>query len=222
MGRFEVKSWSYSSWRQHETCPAQWKYERIDRLPKAPPGPPLLRGIEIHEGLEAYLRNGAELPPGLEPWREELESLRAVPGLVAEGQFSFTEDGELCAWNDWDRCWLRAKLDAHYTDDDTLHLIDFKTGRVRDEDGRHQLELYAWVGFVAFPDVKKVQPELWYLDAGDIDDQHVFVRRKDFARLARTWRERAETLLSATEFPPRPGRHCSWCNYSGGNPCPKG
>lgn len=222
MGR--VTSWSYSSWRQFTQCPAQWRYERIDRLPKAPPGPPLLRGIAIHEALEAYLKTpeGAEIPPDLESWQHELERLRSLPGLVAEGQFAFTEAGEVCDWKDWDRCWLRAKLDAHYVLKDTLHLVDFKTGRVRDQDGVHQLELYAWVGFTAFPEIAKVRPELWYLDAGDLDDRHLFTRRKDFAHLDRVWRSRAAEVLEAEKYDPKPGRHCHWCPYAGGNPCPKG
>lgn len=212
-------SWSYSSWRQHGQCAAQWKYQRIDRLPQGPPGPALERGTRVHKGLEEYLLgDDTALPKEAAHFVEELEALRGMDTLEVEHEFAIDVNGDFVDWKDWANAWMRVKMDAlHFSDGGkTLHLIDFKTGKVRDFD-RNQLELYGWFGLRQWPEVTKVKAELWYIDACDIDDEHEF-KRKDLPKLERKWLARARNMLEDREWRPTPGYWCNWCDYNGA-PC---
>ena len=207
-------SWSYSSFRQWSTCAAQWKYQRVERLPQGPKGAALLRGIKIHENAEHFLKSRTEdLLEPLEPWREHLEELRAKPGLQSELEWCIDIEGNFVDWKDWDRAWLRVKIDAQFVEKGVLHLVDFKSGKVRDSD-KEQVGLYAWFAMRQFLEFKKIKAELYYIDQMDIDDTHEFTRKKDLKRLEDQWQRRAEVMLADREWRATPGYYCRFCDYN--------
>lgn len=217
VGGRKVKSWSYSAWSQHEKCPAQYAYQRIDGLPRGPDGPALTRGTAIHEALERYLRHQTdELPSGASMFQDELHKLREQ-SAIPELEIVLAEDGSRVEWRS-PVAWLRAKIDALVLSDDGKQatVIDFKTGQIYPEHDL-QMELYAWLTLDEFSELQTVTPEFWYLDKGTIEIGAEYTRSA-LQELDRKWRQRGETLLAAKTFDPRPGAHCRWCPYNG-DPC---
>ena len=107
--------------------------------------------------------------------------------------------------------WLRAVLDAAYTEADRRVVIDYKTGKIRLEN-MDQLDLYALVVFAHEPTIKIVDAQLWYLDAGELR-QRAYTREA-MPQIRKTWVARTKKMLADTAFKPTPGNACRWCAFS--------
>ena len=227
-----VTSWSYSRYSQYSTCPAQFKYKHILKLPEEQ-GPALARGEAIHKEAELYVKgaSGAKVPASLAKFREEFKALRAArrrdqAAVVVEETFAFRADWTKTAWNDWNGCRLRVKVDIARLDGADLQITDVKTGRFRPDYGAlsyaEQLELYALGGLLWFahvPDLR-VTTRLLYVDEGidhrtmvNADEPKVYTAA-DAKPLQKEWERRVKPMLADTTFAPRPGNGCRWCSYS--------
>lgn len=211
-------AWSYSRLTTFERCPAQMKY-KLDRVPEAA-SPAMERGSRIHKDAEEYLLGKhKQVPATLQGFEGEFKDLRKQKA-VPEAQIAVNEFWEPVKWFD-SAAWLRIVIDAQYAESKARDvLIDFKTGRAY-PDHLEQLELYALVYFKLKPKLREVEGELWYLDQQDIT--HDTFPSSQTEALEAKWRERAEPLVAAQEFPATPGRHCNWCPFSSakGGPCLK-
>lgn len=245
------KSWSstrFNDWNPKAPfgCPRKAKFKYLDGI-KEPPGPALGRGNVMHKFAELYLLRErpsyakmadyqgpfctkAEYAAYSKEWKEVilprfkegLDHLRKM-GAQAEEAWVFSKNwGEEVAWNDWSRAWFRGKVDAFYLDGAAVHVIDFKTGKVR-EDHRQQLELYAICAFTLF-DAEEVVSELWYFDQ-DVPPVTEVFKKRALPVLKKKWMAKVKPMLEDTEFKPAPGFKCRWCFYrkdnaeNGGGQC---
>lgn len=216
----KINGVSYSRWTVWNQCRLRFKLKFIDRLPD-PQGEAAARGARIHELAEKYTttQRPGKLSPELRLYKEELAALRKSAGW-AEMMWSFDHDWNLLD-EEWpDNVYLRIKTDfTLILPQETVKIIDFKTGRVRDGEYEPQLQLYAAGGAAAFEGVSRIEVELWFLD------HHVTTRRAytlDQARgFQRTWDKRFRPIFTERAFKPNPGNHCRWCPYSKskGGPC---
>ena len=105
-------------------------------------------------------------------------------------------------------------MDCMYDDpkeDDLRLVIDYKTGKIRAEH-EQQLDLYAIGAFATAPkNIERVRAELWYLDAGEINEK--LFTRADAEKLKKSWTKRAARMLKDRTFKPNPGDACRWCPY---------
>lgn len=217
---------SFSRYRDHAECPRRARLAHLDKyaVPGTPPpkkSPAMERGERIHKLAEDYtLGKLAKLPTELKRFGAEFKALRKAKAVV-EGKWGLTVKWEPCDFFDWNACWCRVVLDAHYAVARTARVIDHKTGKIYG-DNADQLELYALGGFAYYPDVDEVQTELWYLDQGVIlpDPPKVYLRR-EVPKLQKKWRERFIPMLVDRKFVPRPGPHCARCDFAKakGGPC---
>lgn len=241
--------WTISKYQQWVQCGLQYALEhapekvidrfkgwRIERLPAREKGPALQRGIDIHEGIDAWLRGDLpELPPAARDWEFELSLLQQA---IAEAKSGGTEimwsfDDEWYPIERGATVWHRQKLDAWFVRDDEATVIDFKTGKFYPKN-KEQMEVYALGALAKFDGVQRVTTELWYLDqprAPVTDDPFpaqppnplpkVF-ERDEATKLARRWEKRAANFINDTQFVANKGFQCNWCPYSKrkGGPCP--
>jgi hypothetical protein len=221
--------WTISALKDFETCPAKYQYSYLFEAAdwrklgyKVVPdkgSPAMQRGTDIHATCESYLLGtvGVEgLHKDIGPaWRSLLHGLKYM-NAVPEQQWELEQgwhpkdDGEL---------WVRMKIDAHYRPSaDCLVIIDFKTGKPYPQN-MEQVEVYALAGFAMHDDVNLIKGELWYLDH-DEPHEKAFTRAQA-PKLARKWEQRADRLLTAVKYPPKPNRFCNWCPYNAlkGGPC---
>lgn len=210
-------AWSYSRLGDYTACPLRAKLKHLDRIPE-PSAPALERGAVIHEAAAKYVSGTTKtLPKDLKLFKKEFAALRKASKGAAgrvylvEEQWAFNDKWNPCGWFG-DGSWCRMVLDLGYKDGGTLRIIDYKTGRVRAEEQRPQLALYALGGLAKFPDVEKVVAEFWYLDHGEIiQEEYVAAELKE---LKKAWGVKVKPMLKDKTFAPRPSDKCRWCHYS--------
>lgn len=246
-----ITSWSFSRYATYEECPAKARYKFIDRR-KEPGSKAMDRGGDVHllaehavkgtvpalgdfkslgeaEATEAIRALKARKPPAhLSNFAEEFAAVRKTRGAAAELELAFTREWDPCDWRDWNRAWLRVKIDLLIppaAPDYVVRVVDHKTGRVKSGGYGEQLELYAIGGMLRYPQAKTADTRLWYLDAGVIvpeEDKEATFQRRQLPKLIKVWEARVAPMLSDTVFAPRPGPYCRYCHFrkSNGGPCP--
>lgn len=215
-----MKAWSYSRWRDYESCPQLARFKYVDKISE-PENDAMARGSNVHDTIAAYLR--ADLPandpiPGWTYFESLFRQLRELNPLV-EQEWGFTKDWEPTGWFGNDT-WFRSKLDASvvYDEDGSADVIDIKTGKPRPNDTAQQGELYALSIFRRYRQVQNVTVRFWYVDLPQEgrEDVYRFARHMAPDLLSR-WTKRAERMLSDERMVPRPGQQCKWCFYAKSN-----
>lgn len=214
------ESWSvsrYNDWAPDEGgCPKFAHYKHIIKI-KEPEenSPAMARGSRIHQEAEDYLKNKTNIiTPDMKIFEKEFKFLKKY-GADAEADWTFRRDWTMTKWDDWDNAWVRVKLDAKLLyDDNSLQVIDFKTGKINEYP--LQMKLYGVAGFLAHPEVDRIDTELWFLDHPKQKDKNpkiVSYDRSEFEGLRKEWEMRIMPMLRDRAFPPKPSRKCNWCFY---------
>ena len=176
------------------------------------------RGSAIHKEAELWLTGPkkVELPETLSLLEKEFYDLHAMKPQC-EKAWAFTAAWTPTEWMAPD-CWVRIKTDAYVPTKKIDLVIDFKTGKVRDEHIQ-QLSLYAIGAMVLNTKSKEVDSWLWYLDQGTTV-MHSFTR-KNLEMLQAEWESKTKAMLADRIFTPRPSPYCAWCSFSKrkGGPC---
>ena len=240
-----LEAWSYSRWSLYQQCPARAKYKHIDKLPE-PDGAASARGTAFHFLAEELVSGAVYAKPearnAAEPFRKEFNEV-ALPNFKkdfttlkrmkaeTEAEWAFTSSWEPAGWFDRGEfaAWCRIKVDAVYRDKkrDALVIVDYKTGKIREEEHATQLTLYTLGGIIQtayaeqLAQPKNIISELWYLDHGKKATQKMEVTQENFDELKKEWGRKTKAMLKDTRFPARPGYYCRYCPYSKaqGGPC---
>lgn len=230
-----IPAWSYSRLTVFEQCKLHAKLAFIDRIPEPerplPPGKTEHandRGTRVHEGGEKFIQGGVELLGELSAFRDEFHRLRELykQGKVSlEGEWAVDREWNPVAWRS-NTAWGRIKLDAFVRlSKDHAVVIDYKTGRKFGNEIKHaeQCQLYQLSAFLRYPEIKRIDTELWYLDQNDIT--HMHYTREQGLRFFNNFNRRAQAMTEAKEFPANPNVFtCKYCPYGprGTGHCQKG
>lgn len=148
---------------------------------------------------------------------DEMKALRKMKA-VAECQWAFNVNWKPTSWFGAD-AWCRVMLDAYTPPKKSTRVIDFKTGRYR-ENYASQIELYALAAFLQFPKLETVHTELWYLDEGVlVEEEH---DRGIVEPLQRKWEKQTRPMLVDETFKATPSSNaCRFCSFkkADGGPC---
>lgn len=209
--------WSYSSISTYESCPRKWYYSYVENMPyKASAA--MERGTRLHSYCEDWM-NG-KIP--VIPWELTKVSLRLqdfkTKGGIAEQTWTLDQN-----WVPQDPAWVKAIVDLHWVADDVLHLRDYKSGREY-PDHREQLELYAVIGMIVYPHVKRAEYAALYLDTAHESNEGSVLRGAMLDSKRESWHNRAIKIFEDDTYDPKPGGGCKWCDYSikKGGPCKDG
>lgn len=219
-----IKAWSLSRLEVFETCPYRAELEYVQKAEKPPLVPPdgkeehpLVRGRRVHNLAEDYVTKDTELFPELEHFAGDFAVLRNTfrsdPTSVAvEQDWAITSEWQRTGWFSSD-AWGRLKLDVAVKSGSYLRVIDHKTGRKYGTKHVSQGQLYGLVGALRDSEIETVSTEFWYLDTGESDIRQ-YSRIKLLA-FKDSFDQRARTMTTATQFPPRPSSWaCRFCPYS--------
>lgn len=229
-------AWSHSAWSTWRECPRRYFHKSVERVwdPEQrkyvpvyqdKPNRAMERGIEIHLLMEHYLKGDVRgVPNQLKNIETELRNMRRL-GAVPEESWTLTNKLERCEATDWDRAWLRAKIDAHlfFENDAELVIVDLKTGRIKPYES--QKELYAWMGSIIVPEAEHIRVELLYSDHeadGRTNPDISYYTKKDAKRLGKKWIERGNRMLADREYPMKPGSACDRCSFRSNIKMPDG
>lgn len=219
-----IPAWSYSRLQVFEQCPQRAYFAYIEKIPEPerelPPGKTEHandRGTRVHEAAELFVQQPVELIPELQTFKPELLRLRDLysEGKVSlEGNWGFNRQWEPVGFHS-DDVWLRVKLDAFVRNSATHAVaIDYKTGKRWGNEIKHaeQMQLYVLSSFMRYPELNKIDVELWYTDLDELEHQE-FTRGRAFSLFPR-FDQRGHAVTSETEFPARPNIHnCRFCPY---------
>ena len=216
-----ISSWSFSSLKQFEKCPYSQFLKRIKRepTPEQPEDSPLLRGNRIHEEAEHFVDGRLpEMPKSLNKFKLQFDELKEAyneGSVTLEGEWGFDHVWEPCAYNDWDRIWLRVKGDAvTQHDKETFTIVDYKTGKSWGNEVSHvqQGQLYAIALMVMYPEAQSINVEFWYLD--EAKTKRRTYTRSQLIKVMASFDRRGQAMTSATEFPAKANAmNCKYCDY---------
>ena len=220
----KATSWSFSKLGDFEKCKKYFWLKHLEKIPE--PERPLKpgqlehandRGSRVHDSCEHYVRGDIDvLAPEAEkhfgPRIDLLRAMYAEGEVELEGEWGMDDDWEITEWNG---AWLRLKLDAlvHLSSDQAI-VIDYKTGRKFGNEVKHaqQLQLYALVAFLRYPELDTVDAQLWYIDANETTSQS-FTRHQAL-RFMRSFEKRGSDIVNCATWPANPNKFsCQWCLY---------
>lgn len=188
-------------------CPLKWA-DRYIYGNRQEPGPAAQRGTDLHNALEDFF-NGSPYPSGnkvLRPWQPLMEAL-ASTDPVAEGEIAVDFGWKNCDYNS-PLAYYRGKKDLHYEHGATLHLFDWKSGKVYPE---HEFQGASYAAMS--PGYENYKVTFVYLDQPlhtqrwEYTAQQVATRRIEFTNII-------QELRTAEEYPAKPGSGCNWCHLS--------
>jgi len=212
-----VKSWSFSRWDLHHTCPLRFKLKYLDKLPEPTPAA-FLRGRKVHAAIANYLqaaqdwpgaRNEAEAAAG-KAW-PLLQQVRQFDNRVVEQEWGYTVKWEPTAWFGA-TTWFRSVLDVGIIyDDNTAEVVDWKTGKPRGTYGS-EMELFAISLMQRAKHVTSVSTRLAFTDTKH--EEFDEFTREALPSLIAKWNRQVAPMFEDTTYLPRPNEGCKWCNFS--------
>lgn len=251
-------NWSFSTLMDFEKCAHLVKLKKIDKLPQKPleENNPMERGNRIHKNFEHFVQGTTQVlstePREIgkfKPLLEHLRDLYAAGMATTEEDWYFNDGWETtskkydCSKHGRDtddncaecleKHWLHAKLDASiYDPSQSLAVaIDYKSGKSLYKAVEHiqQLQLYAALCAVRFPDADKIVAELWYVDEAHNNGPHIKrieLSREQALGFIGRFHKRADRLYNEQYFRANPTiETCRYCPYgpkNGTGACPVG
>jgi len=212
---------SYSRLSTFETCPRKFEYLYVLKSVKDEGSTATDYGTRVHEALENYgralvggdlsvLEAITELEGEATKWFPMVKKIVARPGQVLfEHQMAITRDKTPCGWFAED-VWLRSIADVLIIDGKRAYCLDWKTGKKRENPT--QMQLFAAMVFLHFPEVEEVVTSFVWLIADDMTNA-TYERR--FA--VSLWVAIEPRLVAVQDsvdlgvFKAKPSGLCPWC-----------
>lgn len=199
---------SYSSISNYLQCPRKFKEVNVDYRFKDS-GVAAQKGTDIHKAIEDYIK-GISVTYPLEDYQHTfIEAMRAMykkklpEGCTIGIEQSFAVDDQFnpCDYKD-PKAILRGKIDLYVLTPNMLKVIDWKTGKRRDN--KLQATVYDCLTNHLLPNGTRTFT-FDYLKNGR--DPEIVITEKDKYNLVNI----IDTIQTAEEFPERPGPLCAWC-----------
>jgi len=203
---------SYSRLSTFENCPQQFDYLYVTKNVQVVESEAMAYGTRVHEALEMYAKSRDEkyLTRETRKWKSLIDRLLEKKGThLYEYQMAVTPELEPCDWMAKD-VWLRGIADVLVVDGDTAYCLDWKTGKVRDNPT--QLQLFACMVFLHFPEVQTVKTAFVWLKFDQVTD--MIYKRSMFDPMWRNLMQRfdyAQETIDLGVFEAKPSGLCRWC-----------
>jgi hypothetical protein len=210
-------AWSYSRLKNFETCPKRhYHYDIAKDITEEESGA-LLEGHDTHKAFELRVSRKQKLPPNLARHESWIQMLVKPPGFAyAEQKLalnSFFEPVGFFA----DNVWFRCVLDFTKVMDSFAVVVDYKTGKVGDDDT--QLSLQAATVFHTIPAINRVRSGMAFVNYDKVVSK--VYHRSDIPLIWNKMLPRVkkyEAAMHHKEYPPTPSGLC--VKYCGVVSCP--
>lgn len=200
-------------------CPKRFYWTDVDPLPRRR-NDAAVRGSETHRRIELHQRGHIPFED-LEPDLYDLIDGDGGPGAYsvyetsrfADMKAAFVEAPFTFVLGNGYR--VRGRIDAIYADGEHWEVVDFKTGRPKDDPARMvQLEAYAVaVADVAFAETKPSSLDVTFAYLGGGLEEDTTTADGTWVAEAREHLEQLAGLIEAGEFEPTPGGWCHGCDF---------
>lgn len=168
------------------------------------------RGNEVHSALELRLTGGKPLPESMHAY-EKFATPFEGRKVQCEPKLATTRDGKACDYFAAN-VWGRGRADVALIRDDKGYLLDFKTGKVREDP--FELAVQAVLLRVKYPALRKIVGQYAWLQESKLGPLH------DLSDVRKTWSaicsiyEQIEQDVAREEFEKRPTPLCGWCTVT--------
>jgi hypothetical protein len=199
-----VIPWSFTFLNDLANCPhkAYRKFIRRD-LPRET-SPELEEGIRVHRWFEDYINGKADLPLQYKPFAAPILSREAR----AEVKLGMTVDMQAADFFRGDP-WGRGKADVLIVDPPSVFIVDWKTGKVREDD--RELRQLALLVRANYPEVHRISGCYVWLREGRMGVVY------DLTDVNRTYHgtvasmDEAQGYEDKGNWPKKPNPLCSYC-----------
>ena len=148
--------WSYSALTAFEQCPRKYYHYNLEKTVKDTGNAATEYGSMVHKAFELRLKNGKRLPLDLIHFDKYMTQLESTAGeVMTEQKLGLTRNLEATGFFDND-IWLRGIIDLVIVNNETMVVLDYKTGK-RIEEGFDQVKLQAAMMFAVLPEVQKAK-----------------------------------------------------------------
>jgi PD-(D/E)XK nuclease superfamily len=156
--------WSHSRLTSFETCPRRHNECDLQKNYPEPPSAAMTFGSDAHKALELFCRDGVPLPSEFSSYQDVADTIVGLPGVkYYEQQLALTEDFSPCGFFD-ENAWFRCIVDVLIIDGDRALIVDYKTGKIKDDPS--QLQLNAAAIFAHYPEVNGIGAAFWWIAKG--------------------------------------------------------
>jgi CRISPR/Cas system-associated exonuclease Cas4 (RecB family) len=196
---------SYSFVNDYVNCPRKAYHKYVLRdLPKEDTHA-LRHGYVLHKIMEDAINQNKEVPKEYAPYEKYLRAIRTLQTVKAEVKVAADSNGVACGYYSKEVA-FRGKVDVLITTPDEAVLVDWKTGKVREDP--YELEVQASLVSINNPTISCISGYYVWLAEGRVGKRFPLNKVADtFKNLQRI---REEAMLRAT-WEPKPNPLCGWC-----------
>lgn len=203
---------SYSFLNTWSICPHQAARKWIVKdLPKEAESPEMSWGNEVHKAMENRLTIPRhDLPSSMAQWESFCKPLDGR-NVHPEQVLGMTDKGQPVGF--WDgSTWLRGKLDAPVVSGTTALLLDWKTGKVREDS--YELEIGALLLQARHPEIKVILGRYVWLKENRLGDTHDCSDTQRTFNMVHDTMDEVAHAISMGVFAKTPGPLCGWCSVT--------
>lgn len=202
---------SYTMLRNYENCPRKAHHIHVLKdLPKED-SEAMRWGIAVHKAMEQRINHGTALPKEMEAFEPIVAPVAPGARGTAELDLGIKEDGSPCGFFD-KGVWLRGKLDVVLQAHDRALLLDWKTGKPREEP--EELRIQGVLLKAHFPEVRTIKGRYVWLAEKRLGKEHDV---SDTAETLESIRRQCSEIVRSHEmkhWPPKQNPLCGWCPVS--------
>lgn len=208
------RAWSFSGLKNFEVCPKRFYHTAIKKDFVEEKGEVLIWGQQVHEAIEKHMKKGKAFPLGMKQLEEVVAPIKAAAEtrgatLLTEQKLALNDEMKPCGWFD-EQVWVRVVLDCAILFKDRAMLVDWKTGKRKEEED--QLALMAGVMFAQEPELETVDSAfVWLGERKNRRLSRITYTRDDVPAIWERFLKRVENYQDAfrnTEYPAQPGHLC--------------
>lgn len=226
-------SYSYSKLSCFDHCQFKYKLQYIDKL-KTPfsDNATFEKGRFIHYLLEHYPNEPEyklkypEVKSREEEYRAFVKDLAVSNSNVRfllgenvcisrEENFYLDEDFKIIEGKTGSK--FNGVIDYVGKHNESILLVDWKTGQTQDSASLSQLEFYSLWAFAKFPNIKNVKCYLMFVEQKKF--QHTTVTHTNRKEIQNKYKSKIELIESTTDFEKNRTSKCQWCPFA--NECNK-
>lgn len=194
-----------------KNCPKAYYAKKVIKIIPYVQGEEAKWGEWVHKQFENCQKFNTPLPPELSEHQSYMDSIRSSSGTHStERRIALNRKLQPCGYFDGD-VWYRGQIDFSTIDRSNAHIIDYKTGKVKND--WRQLKIFAAYVFAENPEVTRVNASYYWTQTRKADG--ISIPRSDVKQI---WAELLPDLKQYVQafkddiWQPRPSGLCKgWC-----------
>ena len=199
--------YSYSFFNDLASCPRKARHKYVLRDVPKEDSPALEHGRRVHEALEKRMGAAQPLPDDLAPYEPLALAVEPYHPHV-EVELAMTLGGKGCGF--WDEnAFLRGKVDVAITSGDRCLILDWKTGKPREDP--LELEIFSLLIKCNNSDLSSFTGRYVWLKELRVGKQHVVSPARAWDYVKRADEQVKGLERQGGEWPANPSPLCPWC-----------